>query len=330
LYLGVCMKNDSENIDVLVSVRVITFNHEKFIRQCLDSIIAQKTSFNFEIVVGDDCSTDSTKDILLEYGVRYPSLIRNIFRGKNVGSNLNIHLTNMACSGKYIAWCDGDDYWIDENKMQLQFDFLETHPDFAICFHNAWKIDDNAPAKRKEFNPRLPEFKVFQPEDIFKTWLISNSSVIYRNGIITENCPPFIWNGTHGDLISFMFLSRKGKIGFINKLMSVYRIHGQSITKSAYSGIEHNELHISQCLAFNEFLNFKFNKLIRRHVAQYHLSSAYCFAKENNRKEALKKLKLAFLSSALSVLLSFIQIIKLFVFLLPGVPLLIKTKQKNV
>lgn len=106
-----------------VSVKTITYNHEKFIAQCIEGIMMQKTNFAFEYIIGEDCSTDSTMEIVQEYARRYPDVIRIITAEKNVGAVENDNRTDRACRGKYVAFCEGDDFWTDPYKLQKQVDF---------------------------------------------------------------------------------------------------------------------------------------------------------------------------------------------------------------
>ena len=121
----------------LVSICCITYNQEKYIAQCLDGFIIQKVDFSFEIVISDDCSTDNTKKIIDTYVSKYPAIFKDVSPSKNLGSTKNFYHVLEKASGKYIAYCEGDDYWIDENKLQMQVDFLETNPEYGICYTKA-------------------------------------------------------------------------------------------------------------------------------------------------------------------------------------------------
>src|SRR5215208_3554649 len=128
------------NEQLLVSVSVITYNHERFIVQALESILIQKVNFKYEVIIGDDCSTDNTRKILEEYAVKYPDRIKLILhekKGEGIPGKLNFISTIEAARGKYIALLDGDDFWTDESKLQKQVDFLEKNPGYSICFHKA-------------------------------------------------------------------------------------------------------------------------------------------------------------------------------------------------
>ncbi len=123
---------------IKVSVCITTYNLEKYIEQTLNSILSQKTSFDFEILVGDDCSTDGTREILLAYKERFPEKIKLHLQQKNVGVNKNDYDLIYLAHGEYIAWCDGDDYWIDEYKLEKQVRILDENPQYS-CVHTLWR-----------------------------------------------------------------------------------------------------------------------------------------------------------------------------------------------
>ena len=118
----------------LVSAYMLTYNHAPYIAQAIEGVLRQETNFPIELVIGEDCSTDSTREIVLNYQQKYPTHIRVITSGKNVGANKNAHRVRKACRGKYIAFCEGDDYWHNSNKLQMQCDHLENHPECGLVF----------------------------------------------------------------------------------------------------------------------------------------------------------------------------------------------------
>ena len=139
------MIEEMNNQGIMLTVRTIAYNQEHYIRDCLEGIVKQQTSFKFEAIVHDDCSTDHTADIIREYAKKYPDIIKPIYEEENqysmgVNSQMNTKM-NAFTHGKYIALCEGDDYWTDPTKLQRQVDFLEAHPDYSMCFHNA-KLDN--------------------------------------------------------------------------------------------------------------------------------------------------------------------------------------------
>ena len=118
----------------LVSVKMITYNHAPYIAQAIEGVLQQKTNFPFELVIGEDCSTDGTREIVFEYQEKYPDIIRVITSDKNVGMKKNGYRTTKACRGKYVAFCEGDDYWHHPDKLQKQVDYLESHPECGMVF----------------------------------------------------------------------------------------------------------------------------------------------------------------------------------------------------
>lgn len=127
-------------MEPLLSVVTITYNHEPFIRKCIEGVLMQKVNFPMEFIIADDCSTDGTRAICEEYAVQYPELIRFVNSENNVGAVENENRALLAARGKYIATCEGDDYWTDPLKLQKQVDFLEAHLDYSVCFHRFKKI----------------------------------------------------------------------------------------------------------------------------------------------------------------------------------------------
>src|SRR6516164_8232942 len=117
-----------------VSVFMITYNHGKYISEAIESIVSQKTNFEFELVIGEDCGPDDTRAICEQYAAKYPDIINLLPSDKNYGPMGNTIRVMYACTGKYVALCEGDDYWTDPYKLQKQVDFLEANPDFSICF----------------------------------------------------------------------------------------------------------------------------------------------------------------------------------------------------
>jgi Glycosyltransferases involved in cell wall biogenesis len=154
--------------EILVSVSCITFNHEKYIAEALESFIMQKTRFNYEILIHDDASTDRTADIIREYEKKYPDLIKPIYQKENQYSkDVDVDdLNTERAEGKYIALCEGDDYWTDPLKLQRQVDYLESHPDCTLCVHAAYIVNVMG-RKIKSVRPNVGN-KIFTIEEIIE------------------------------------------------------------------------------------------------------------------------------------------------------------------
>lgn len=149
---------------ILVSVAVITYNMEQYLRQLLDSILKQKVSFPYEIVIDDDHSPDGTRELILEYAKEYPEVIKPSLRETNVGGSRNMYGVMQQCRGKYIAILEGDDFWEDENKLQYQIDFLELHPEYIGMCCNSW-CEHGEEATFTDVMRRRDQPKVFTYED---------------------------------------------------------------------------------------------------------------------------------------------------------------------
>ncbi len=266
-----------------VSVCVITYNHEKFIVETIESILNQQTKFDYELVIGEDCSTDRTRAICLQYKEKFPDKIQLILQNENQGMMRNMIQTILSCHGKYIAFCEGDDYWIDPLKLQKQVDFLETNSDYVLCFHNALIQNENNSDSKLFIHSHLKR-STFFGADILKEWLIPSASVVFRNGLI-KSFPSFLEQGTHGDLALFLMHAEYGKIKYLDEAMSVYRRHSTGVT-NVYKGLQHNLKHIEFCRNLNSYFNFKYDKLFKKRIADYYLSSCIFAIRNKNISDA--------------------------------------------
>lgn len=134
----------------LVSVVTVTYNHEPFIARCIEGVLMQKVNFPIEFIIAEDCSTDGTRTICQMYAEKHPDLIHLITSECNVGANANEFRALQEAKGKYIAYCEGDDFWTDQMKLQRQVDFLESHPDYSVCFHRCQHWDMEADSYRDD------------------------------------------------------------------------------------------------------------------------------------------------------------------------------------
>lgn len=220
----------------IVSVQTLAYNHENTIAKCLDSILSQKTSFPIEIIIGEDCSTDMTKDIITEYQHKYPEVIRIITAKNNVGMIMNTERCAIACRGKYSAICEGDDYWTDPYKLQKQVDYLENHPNCSLCFHSHSILYDNGTLVDKK-PPLLKDS--YSTEDIlpYDGSFMATNSMLYRTEI-NQTKPQWVMEAPAGDISLMLYCAFCGNIGYIDENMSVYR----SSSNSAWAQLHRNNL----------------------------------------------------------------------------------------
>lgn len=166
-----------------VSVCVVTYNHEKYIKECLESIVTQECNFDFEVIVGDDCSTDNTRAIVQEYANKYPNIVKPIFHEKNLGPQGNyLYIHNLA-KGEYIAGIDGDDYVL-AGKLQAQADFMDKTPDCNICFHRVKVLYQNGDMKDSFLEPDRLKLGFTQNDLLMIGTVAVNSSKMYRKGTL--------------------------------------------------------------------------------------------------------------------------------------------------
>lgn len=222
----------------LISVHMITYNHEFYVAQAIESILNQQTDFKYELVIGEDCSTDNTRSVILGYQNKFPDIIRVITSDANVGMHQNSIRTTNACQGKYMAYCEGDDYWHNTNKLQVQVDFLEANPDYVMVHSNVncFYMDTNTlNNKCVTHNTLCDDANAFY--DILtgnrsvctctvciRTDLIINIIAELRN----QNDPQFLM----ADLQLWLEISRMGKVYYLNDDLATYRILSESASHS--------------------------------------------------------------------------------------------------
>lgn len=210
---------------LMVSIRCLAYNQEAYIRQCLDGFVMQQTNFRFEAIVHDDASTDHTADIIREYAKKYPDIIKPIYETENQYSKQDGSLRrimNDACKGKYIAMCEGDDYWTDPLKLQKQVDFLEEHPDFSLCFHNVkiWKQKEGVLVD--DFITRDVPLETDICDMAVENY-IHTPSALYRNDERIISFVNKIGQVRIGDYVTWMACAQFGKIYKMKECMAVYR-----------------------------------------------------------------------------------------------------------
>lgn len=214
---------------VKVSVLMLTYNHEAYIAEAINGVVKQQGPFSIELIIADDCSSDRTVSICRDWQQNYSDRIRIIENRVNVGVEKNFMQAYKQATGKYIAICEGDDFWIDARKLDRQIAFLEKNPDFSICFHrvvNFYEADNS-----KAFSNGVQQ-KITDIHDLARSNYITNVSVMYRR-ILPPDLPEwFAHVGTY-DYAMHMLHAAHGKICFLNKPMAVYRHRKDAIWSTA-------------------------------------------------------------------------------------------------
>ncbi len=211
----------------LLSVCLITYNHVSFIRQAIEGVIMQKVDFKWELIIADDCSTDGTREVLLEYQRQYPEEVRLLLQGKNVGPAKNWFDLMAKPLGKYIAYFEGDDYWSDQYKLQKQIDFLETHPAYVGCFHNAEERYIDEDYKASYLYCSIPMAKNISFLELSYGNLIPTCSAVYRSNLFGD-FPEWLYKLKMGDWPLNLLNAQFGDFWYMPQVMGVHRLHSKS------------------------------------------------------------------------------------------------------
>lgn len=227
-----------ELVQAEVSVICATYNHEKYIKDALEGFIAQRTSFKFKVFVGDDCSSDGTPDIIRKYARLYPDIIVPVIRQKNIGAGKNWVDLLSRTDSKYIAFCDGDDYWTDPFKLQKQFDYMEHHPNLRACFHDveiSIETDDgtwfqsgdycNTPDGRLLWpsgNKRFKKRDTYRIENFIPFGFVHTSSMFIKWDY-SIGFPDWFYGHGMSDYPMWLLQINTGRFGYIDEVLSTHR-----------------------------------------------------------------------------------------------------------
>ena len=220
------VQRSTQNVLPKVSVCMISYNHEAYIRQAIESILSQDVDFLIELVIGDDCSPDGSADICEEFAARDPR-VRVLTRERNLGVMPNFSRTLLACRGEYIAVCEGDDYWTDQFKLRKQVSLLEAHVDYAGSTHQAQVIVNDLPVR--QFRENVPT--ILTTTDLIGGRLFHMASVMFRRPVVDLFCNAPLVLGC--DRLLNFCMSFVGKIHYSEESMCVYRLHGMGMSSNA-------------------------------------------------------------------------------------------------
>ena len=215
------------NSDVKVSIMMLAYNHEKYIREALDSVVMQQTNFKFEAIIGEDMSTDSTRAIIREYQEKYPDIIKPIFRKKNLGASKNVVSTLKRCAGEYVAFLECDDFWIDPLKLQKQVDYLESHPECAGVMTGVKVV--NRYSQAMVTGPKVLDHALNKPIDYAKTMYPYNQfkfigCFMVRNYYVNDDYDKYLLQTQFvEDFIVEAIALKHGSIDFMEEEMAAYR-----------------------------------------------------------------------------------------------------------
>ena len=274
---------------ITVSIFLLTYNQKQFIAQTINSILMQKANFNFQIVIGEDCSTDGTRSICETFAEKYSNKIKLLpALEKNIGLIANYMRTIKACEGKYIAICDGDDYWIDENKLQKQVSFLEDNPNYSIVYSKLKKLFPDGTFK-ESIQRKLKQAGDF--DDLVFENVIPSVTVLFRNRQNISAVPTWITNFPYGDWPTYLWILKDGgKIYFMDEITAVYRMHigvSAQVRKSSSNTLLVN-LGILKCIWNDSGFHHK-KSIVLRAIQKLEVGLMTSYNREKQYLKALKQ-----------------------------------------
>lgn len=267
-----------------VTVILLTYKHENFIVQALESVLNQETNFEYDITIIEDFSPDKTRDIVIDYQKKYPDKIRLLLPDHNRNDNLEWMKAIESAQGEYVALLDGDDYWTSPHKLQKQVDFLDTHPECAICFHNCIAFYEDGSQESFKTSPD-DQKEISTIEDLFIGSFMPTNSTMFRQGLFGDHFPSW-FNELHaGDKPLHILNAQYGNIGYINEVMAASRIH-KGGAWHGISNIKQLEVVIKDYQILRANLDVMKNKLTQRQLAEYYFRLAKEYESQGNLEPA--------------------------------------------
>lgn len=275
-----------ENRSYKISVIIITYNHEKYIHQAIESVLKQKVNFDYEIIIGDDASTDNTQEIIKGFQERFPDIFKAILRKENLGTTRNVYDLKLMAKGEYIAFLEGDDFWVDKNKLQKQVEFLDKNKDYIGCASKYWKVTEEGLPLKVKYASDINYNKKFTMNDFLKgkaNRLFQSGSVVYRNIFLNNDQDYSIFYKAHkfiGDGTSLAILLDQGDFYIFSEQMSAYRINTRSDGKNVSQLISKNPIEYTKAVfryadMLEDYFNQKYNFYFMRNMAMAHSLRKY-------------------------------------------------------
>ncbi|GAA3951340.1 glycosyltransferase family 2 protein [Hymenobacter algoricola] len=284
---------EEETTVPLVSICCITYNHEAFLAQAIESVLKQQTDFAVELVIGEDCSPDGTRQIALDYQSRYPGQVRVLLPEKNLGIMRNLMTTMAACTGRYVAFLEGDDYFTDPHKLQRQVDVMRAQPDCTLCIHDAevfWQ-DNSAPAYlfSTKYATLLPahEARITQADLVEYGWGIPSASMVFRRDSILP-LPEWFQGVFSGDYTLQLLSTRRGYIYWLPQVMSRYRLHAGGVMQTSSNTLGQNEKRIFELEHYKHFLPQQLHAKVDEYLEYLYLERSEKMAALGKRGQQLR------------------------------------------
>ncbi|MBN1493059.1 MAG: glycosyltransferase [Candidatus Omnitrophica bacterium] len=274
--LGHNKVNDTR--ECMVVVYMPTYNHERYIHKAINGVLMQQTDHSLKLIIAEDHSTDRTRDICIEYKQKYPEIIELILAAKNTNAMIRRKLYERCyeTNAKYIAFCEGDDHWTDPLKVQRQVDFLESHPEYSLCFHNTIVERDGFENNGEPYLHITHDRSELTLEDMIRTHVSGGpmlaghtSSCVARNREVIGNLPEWFFDIISADLALFVLWGRSGKIHCMSHVMSKHIRHPNGESVKTYKERDILIGRIEQCQHYKTVLDIKYHAIIDEVCAQY-------------------------------------------------------------
>jgi len=291
----------------IVAIGTLAYNHEPYIRDCIEGILMQKTTFPVHCIIFEDCSTDNTAKIIKEYQEQYPNLFTVFYQPENTyGKDSRKEAIRIYCEaraqGKYIALCEGDDYWTDPNKLQKQVDFLKENPDFSLCCHN-WEVNTDGVITPSPVHHKYKKEFSFTFDTLPWIWITKTATLLYRKESLDLSIAHHYQYSR--DVHTVYHLLKNGKGIFFPQIMAIYRMHSGGV----WAQQNDNKKNIITAKLYQELYSFEPNKGTKRRYLYANLACFNGLLYNNDKEYAIKNIWKLFLQS-----LRLISNIKDFVF----------------
>lgn len=280
-----------------VSVCCITYNHEHYLAQAIESVLAQQTNFAVEMVIGEDCSPDSTRAVAQRYAEQYPGRVRVLTPAHNLGIMRNLMATIAACRGEFIAFLEGDDYWTDPTKLQRQVDDLRAHPEGAMSFHDAeiFYNEGDKPAHlfSEKFAGILPapggSPASFSQLDLGRLgWFMPSAAMLFRASSLTLPLPTWFANVFSGDYTLQLLSTRAGTARYLPRVMSRYRLHAGGVMQTSHNSLAQNGRRVFENEQYRRVFAPELHPFFNRYLEHLYFERSEKMGAEGQRWQKLR------------------------------------------
>lgn len=276
----------------------MTYNHERYVADAIESVLSQQTSFPFELLITEDCSTDSTRKIIHSFRDRHPDRIGLLLSPVNLNDNSVLSRGVLAAKGCYVALLDGDDWWTSPDKLQKQVDFLDRRPDCSICFHNVQVVYEGGGVRPHPYHLDYPSHRISAPmpaaisglSDLVKGNFIQTCSVMLRAKAL-QGIPSWYVDLPIGDWPLYILYAQNGTIGYLDEILAAYRVHHGGLWSRQLSRHDNSDdirRMIETCDLIDRHLGQEYHDSIRRSSSYLHRAAAVALLRQGDYGPAVR------------------------------------------